>query len=374
MSLDVSIVKDPHTLREEWQALAPLCADRDAYVQPFFLLQWGEHAKSVWAPEYVTVRRDGRLVGLLPLFRRNLKGCRILSFPVVGSTPPFDLIAEAGQEAEIAAAVAAALKARRDWDLLLLHQLDLSHAPAAALAEALKTAGDHTLRDAGSTFVIGTNKGTYEEFMSALPRRFRKEVERWGRRHHDMGEVRVVECPGDIAFDEAMVIVEHILDNSWKTDEVSNEETIGRLRQLAEAALAEDKLLLVLKFVDGKPSSYLLSFLHDNRLFPFHIAYDLGLHKIGPGQVQINETVRRAFADGLDEIDLGGGYSYLTKWATRSRDFHEVRLVRKSIRARLMAAAYLRGKDERYAKARDDLEKLKNDRKDEAKSRDVQDT
>lgn len=369
MSLDVSIVKEPERLREEWQALAEKCADQDAYVQPFFLLQWGKQTKDLWSPEYVVVRRDNKLVGLLPLFRRSLKGCRILSFPVSGSTPPFDLIAEIGQEAEVAKAVAASVKARRDWDLLILHQLDLQHPPAAALSSALEDAGGYHIRDAGSTFVIGTHDGTYDEFMKALPSRFRREVKRFERRYLEMGEVKILTCPGDIALSDAMPSVRAVLENSWKYNDESSEATIRQLTQLAEAALAEDKLSLVIRFIDDKPCGYLLSFLHAKRLFPFSIAYDLALQKVGPGHVQINETVKRAFSDDTQDIDLGGGYSYLRNWATRSREYHEVRVVRSALRSRLMAAAYLKGKDERHAKARENVEKQKNDRKEEAKSK-----
>ncbi|MEO1140170.1 MAG: GNAT family N-acetyltransferase, partial [Pseudomonadota bacterium] len=299
---------------------------------------------------------------------RSVMGCRIIGFPVSGSTPPLGLVALRGQEQDVAEAIAASLKARGDWDLLLLHQMDLERPPSKALATALERAGTLSLREAGSTFVIDTQEGGFEDFMAGLQRRFRKEVERWSRRHEDLGEIKFVNCPADISLEDAMKVVGEILENSWKTAE-NNADTLHRLAELAQAGLDEGKLDLVIKMVDDRPTSYLLSFLHENKLFTFHIAYDLQLNQIGPGQVQLKEAVRRSCNGDTTMIDLGGGFSYLRKWSSGTRDFHEVRVIHKGIRSRVIASAYLQKKDARQAKARETLEQVKQSRKEEAKAK-----
>lgn len=368
MSLDISVERNPESLRDAWQLLAPDCADQDAYVQPFFLLKWGELAQDQWTPEYFVARREGKLVGLLPLYKRTAMGCRILGFPVTGSTPPFDLIAGRGDEVEVAGAIARALQARSDWDLLLLHMMDLEHPAASALSEALTPIGDLTLRDAGLTCLVDTSEGTFDDFMAARPRRFRKDIRRWTRRHEEMGEIRNVYCPEDISLPDAMKIVTAILEKSWKAAQ-DNAASIDRLTQLAEAGLAEGKLQLLLKFIGDLPTSYLLSFEHEGQLFPFHNTYDLSLNQIAPGQIQLKEAAIRAFDSDIVNIDLGGDYAYLRKWATSMRQFHEIRLLRPSLRSRLIGRAYLFQKDKRYSMARASTDEMKETRKEAAKSK-----
>lgn len=368
MSLATEIDKSPSALREEWAALCAAGADTDVYLQPFFLLTLGGMCADMWAPEYVTVRDGGDLVGLLPVYRRVVKGCRIVGFPVSGSIPPLNLIAAAGREAEVAGAVSDHFAGRRDWDLLWLHQVDLSRPAGGALAEALEQRLPLTRRDAGSTFVIDTREGTAEDFMAGRPRKFRMEVERCTRRHADLGEVLDLECPGDISLDEGMALVGQVLNRSWKGDE-DDSDTLDGLTRYARAAMAEGKLRLSVKMVDDHPSSYLISFLHADRIFPFHIAYDLELRKIGPGQVQLRQEVGRAFDGDTIEIDLGGGFSYLRNWSTGERFFTELRVIRPAIRSKLLANAYLKNRDRRHAEARAQVEKRKQDKKESARAK-----
>ena len=360
MSLTVERITDPETIREEWRTLCDLCEDKDAYLQPFFLLTWGRMAANIWTPDMIAVREGERLIGLLPVYVRSVVGCRIIGFPVSGSTPPLDLIVEDGREAEVAAAITQHLSHRNDWDLLWLHKLDLSRAPAAALAEALQNLDTPRLRDVGATYLITLGGQNSDEYFAGLPRKFRKEVERMGRRHGDLGETQDLHCPEMIELPQAMDMISAVLVNSWKGEsEASNAQTLERLHDLSKAALEDGKLRITIKTVAGRPSSYLLSFIYAGRVFPFHIAYDLELRQIGPGQVLLRSEIARAFDEGMDEIDLGGGFSYLGKWANAERRYSEISLIRPALRSRVIATAYLKRKDARHAAARAQVEALK---------------
>ena len=368
MTLIVEPVQDPETLVTEWEALCAECADPDVYLLPFFLLTWLGFCKELWTPNFLTVRDGGQLVGLLPICSRSSAGCRILGFPVAGSTPAMDLIATQGRETEVAKAIAQYLTQQNDWDLLLLHMLDAERKPAAALIAELSSAGHLETRDAGATFLVETKGWEPDEFFASRPRRFRKELERWTRRHVDLGEIEDLICPGDVDLPTAMEMIDAVLKHSWKGDEEDNSATLARLNELSTAALAKGALRIAIKTVDGRPTSYLMSFLHGGILFPYHIAYDLELRQIGPGQVQLRREIIKCLEGMADAVDLGGGFSYLSKWSTSERHFTEARLVRSAMRSKLAAKVYLSQKDRRHQEARDRVEQLKTDKKQEIKA------
>ncbi|SFR33732.1 GNAT family N-acetyltransferase [Litoreibacter janthinus] len=368
MTLIVEPIHDPKTLTAEWEVLCSECSDPDVYLQPFFLLTWLDFCKELWTPNFLAVRDAGRLMGLLPICSRSSAGCRILGFPVAGSTPAMDLIAVEGREAAVSKAIAQYLSSQSDWDLLLLHMLDAERAPAAALIEELTASGQLETRDAGATYFVETKGTTPDDFFAGRPRRFRKELERWTRRHHDLGEIKDVICPEDIDLPTAMGMIDAVLKHSWKGDEEDNSDTLARLTDLSKAALKNDALRIAIKLVDGRPTSYLMSFLHEKILFPYHIAYDLELRQIGPGQVQLRREIIKCLEGMADGVDLGGGFSYLSKWATSERNFVEARLVRSSMRSKLAAKVYLSQKDRRHKEARERVEQLKSDKKQEIKA------
>lgn len=368
MTLTVERIEDPQTIVPEWEELCSNCADRDVYLQPFFLMTWLEFCKDLWSPTFLTVRSDGELIGLLPICSRSSAGCRILGFPVAGSTPAMDLIAREGLEADVAKALAQYLSQQSDWDLLLLHMLDPSRKPAAALLAELEPLGDFSTRDAGLTYLVETKGWEPEAFFESRPRRFRKELERWTRRHVDLGEIQDLICPDDIDLSAAMEMIDAVLKHSWKGDEEDNSETLARLTDLSKAALEKGALRIAIKLVNGRPTSYLMSFLHANTLFPYHIAYDLELRQIGPGQVQLRREIIKCLDGMADAVDLGGGFSYLSKWSTSERHFLEVRLVRSAMRSKLASKVYLSQKDRRHQEARERVEQRKSDKKQEIKA------
>lgn len=362
MTCRVEIVPDPAGLRQEWTDLCDRCVDKTVFLRPSFLLTQGDICAGTWAADYVCVRDDGRLVGLLPLYRRRTMGCRILGFPVSGSTPPFSLIAEAGKEVEVAEAIAAHLKSRRDWDVLRLHKICLDHAPANALADALERHMPLVRKEAETTYLVDTASGSFEEYMATRSRQFRKTLRKAEKQYDGLGELRDLDCPGDLSLDQAMKMVEQVLERSWKGGEDSA-GVVRHLKRYAEPALEDGILHLSVATLDGQPLGYQLWFVHAQKAYGFHLAYDVSLPKLSPGHMQLGRAINIAFDTEMQELDLCGSTDYLQKWATGTRTFTELRLVRSGLRSQLIGQAYLRSRDRRHEKARAEVEQVKEDRK-----------
>ncbi|MEA2375191.1 MAG: hypothetical protein QOD53_1654, partial [Thermoleophilaceae bacterium] len=153
-------------LREEWDELAERTGAapflRPGWIEPF-LRTWGSGA-----PLALTVRRDGRLAGLLPLQAR----AGAISSPTNWQTPLFGPLAEdAGVASELIGGLLA--QARRRADLWFVHP----EAPGyAESTEAARRAGFRLIARTIAQSPYVAVEGSFDEYMASLSRKFRKDI------------------------------------------------------------------------------------------------------------------------------------------------------------------------------------------------------
>jgi hypothetical protein len=166
-------------LRAEWNVLFGRCARATPFQSHAWLCSWWDVYGRPGALRVVVVRRDGRLVGAAALYRRRRNGCAVLS-PIGGALSDFaDVLLDDACAPEAAEALAGALLALRDWQVLDLPETR----PASMAGGAFATVWGGTVwggkvRGIAASVCLELPSGPMETLVKELPTHTRKTVRR----------------------------------------------------------------------------------------------------------------------------------------------------------------------------------------------------
>lgn len=312
------------TLRGEWNALL-----RRSWFDTIFLTWewqtiWWRYLGTCRGPLYLlAMRRDGRLVAILPLYLGTVDGIRTLQ--VVGCVEVsdyLDLIIEAGQEEAVYAAFLAWLSSPSapPWEVL-----ELCNQPAASpvhtrFPEMAAAAGwqARVYQDDVCPVITlprpGEGEDGWELYLSRLDKKERHEIRRKLRRierEAPAAQVRMV-CGGpELTEAVESFITLHRLSRPDK-HAFMTAEMQAYFRALA-AVLAECGWLQ-LSFLDigGKPAASYFCFGYRNEILVYNSGYDAAASpQLSPGWVLLARLIQQAIADGRSRFDfLQGSEDY----------------------------------------------------------------
>lgn len=345
------------TALREFDALAPIWAEvaREAgQTSPFLSHDW---FACCWRTAGPLKRREVWLledaagpVALLPLAygRSTIRGIpvRVLSFLDAPDTPLADFLVTRGHD-EVVAALAEALRARRDWDLLRLAKLPAEGATAKALQAGLGAdfPGRLVARESSPYLALD---GTWEQFFRSRSQRFRKTCRNIENRIHrrgalDVEEHRWVDPDGPIFRD----LIEVSLA-SWKAEQGVALATMDGMprffRELTQRASAQGWLRLWILRLEGRAVATEYQLAAGDTVHALRADYDAALAEVSPGAYLNLEIVRRLFAaPGVRVYDMGpGANEYKLRWASGARE-----LVTLAFYAPTLAGRLLRGLETR---------------------------
>ncbi|MDO8184243.1 GNAT family N-acetyltransferase [Conexibacter sp. JD483] len=325
-------------LTGEWERLHDACA-ASPFLHPGLVTLWAQ-AFGAGPVTLATVRRDGELVGALPLLRQ---GRRLVS-AADWHTVETGLLA---RDAAAAAALAATL-ARARADRIELSFLD--PAGAATVRAAAQTAGyrvEEQLQIASPYLELS---GDWTAFQAAQPPRRRRDRERLRRRLGDHGEVSVTFDDGADASTRATML-DTLLEleaQGWKAERgtaiAQRADTTRYYRELAGWAAARGWLRLAeLRAGERVVAATLVLQAHGVR-YGVKMGYDLSLRRAGPGVLLLEDVVRQAFEERLSRVEfLGGGDKYKRDLASGMRDRIGLRAFAPSVRGRVDHARTVHG-------------------------------
>jgi CelD/BcsL family acetyltransferase involved in cellulose biosynthesis len=292
----------------------------------------------------VLVADDGhRPVGLLPVEPRP--GPRGL--PALGLVPPWlgadhlDVVAEPRHRAAVAAAMAAHLAARTDWQVLDLDGLDRSGALTGQLGRALRPPRFLPLPPIGIPVpYVALPEETGSLRSNALKEAARKlrGVERGG------GGFSVVSSPPEVAG-----LLEELMDLHNRRFEAASAvfSTAARRRfhLLAAHRMAEAGMARIYRLeADGTNAGLQYDFVLGDRVF----FYQSGIQPAAgrsPGLVVLGSAIRSATEEGFREFDLlRGEEPYKLRFATDIRRNLRLLVLRATVAAALHGGAWVTGR------------------------------
>ncbi len=305
-------------LEKAWRELA---SGESAFVQPSWVKNWARSFASE-DPRLILVSEGFRLDGLIPLVRRPMRWRRIearaLCLPVNNHAPMSDLLLAGGGRA--AAAVLAHLLRRRDWDLLVLQNVQ-TPGRLDALARAAAASGLRVLRRRLGRHVLPLG-GTWEEYLAARSKELRRALRRTRLGLERLGPVRLRVYEGA----EAGEGFERFLDAdacSWKGREG---EPVGAdpglcayYRGLVMGAAAEGRCEVCILEAGDTSAAGLIALLSPRREYlTLKCSYrdDLASGTVSPGTLVVAGAIERAWSRGCARVDFLSRMPYAGRWAT----------------------------------------------------------
>lgn len=182
------------SLRTEWETLYRRCASATPFNSWDWLFSWWQSYGASRHLRILTCRRDGELVGVLPLYRcseRHWSGMSLRSLRFVGDgssdSDYLGWIVAPEHQAECSRSLIAWLKASRDWDALVLREMS-ADSPLPIMLRA--ACGEHRwpLRHDRSLCGVLDLPGSFDEFLQARQSRFRTKLRALLKRL-DQGEI-----------------------------------------------------------------------------------------------------------------------------------------------------------------------------------------
>lgn len=296
----------------EWDALLP--ADARPFDEHRWYVAWWEAFGGAGGMRVCAVRRDGRLVGVLPLHREGKE----LQAMANGHSPVFRPLA-ADAEAESALLAAAGAEGVSRLELPSLPEGD----PCLDALGAANGKVRWSVEDAYASPIVDTS-GDFDAWRAESKKRWGAPLERFRRKmgRDHKAEFVIVEPPADLERELADGFA--VEASGWKgeagTAITSNPETETFYRAIAESFADRDELRLSRIALDGKVAAFDFTLLHRGRLYLLKTGFDERFRKLAPGLVMRLSIIERCFEDGLQAHELLGEESeWKAKFATGKR-------------------------------------------------------
>lgn len=299
-------------LREEWAALAVRASEPNAFAEAWFVTAGIDRLADDSDLRIAEVRRDGRLIGLLPLTIapaygrlpvRNVQNW--LHYHSFLGTP----LLQAGEEQAFWSALLAALDAA-PWAKAFLHINGLVedgpvHRGLVAAARAIDRPCDIVLRSERALLESALSPQDYYE--QTVRKKKRKELKRLQARLAELGTVAThhLGAAGEIgAWCDAFLALER---SGWKGGAGSalgcRPETEAFFRDAVAGAFAAGRLDFLRMDLDGRPLAMLVNFITPPGSFSFKIAFDEEYARFSPGVLLQIENLSILTRPGVEWMD-----------------------------------------------------------------------
>ncbi len=309
----------------DWEALA---ARLDA--PPFLWPKWTQAWMRAFGDgelQLLESRRDGELVGVLPL----LQGRGGLRSPTNWHTPVFGpLAADDAARAELLAELFATSQASIE-----LNNFGGVGTDAEAVLAAAREAGRLTVhRELGRSPYIPL-EGDFEAYEGTLSRNRRKALRRHRRKLEGEGGLEFEVHDGRADLERLLEELFAVEASGWKGERgtaiSSRPETQRFYTEIAAWAAKRGWLRLVFYRLDGRPIGCDFALLQAGVWYTLKAGYDERLRAFGPGALLLRDEIAHCCELGVTRIELlGEEDEFKASWTDRATERFQVRAFRRS--------------------------------------------
>ncbi|MFL5868822.1 MAG: GNAT family N-acetyltransferase [Thermoleophilaceae bacterium] len=300
----------------EWDELADR-AGAGPFQRPGWFEAWLGAFERRRELSVLTARRDGRLVGVVPVFRRR---GTVIS-PTNWHTPYFDAVAvDEGAAVDLALELVDAAPSRLD-----LSFLDPARPFVAACLDAVRAAGRRVICRPVLRSPFVDLRGDFEAYEESLETKYRREMTRRRRRLEERGtlEVDFADGRGDLAAQLAEGFA--VEGSGWKEDRgtaiTSRPETGVFYSDVARWAADRGWLQLGYLRLDGRAIAFCYLLAVGGVIHVVKVGFDPEYRKFAPGSLLTRAAIQRAFEQGMSGYDfLGDEDRYKLDWTSDVRE------------------------------------------------------
>ena len=333
-------------LRTQWEALF-----RSRPNEPSTSFEWTtamvrHHVRAGDRCFLVHARRDGMLVGIVPLVLRRLKvlGQRVALLAPLSEdyNTHSDLLLAAPDEEVVNALIASLFALNADWDCFRMARLLETNPLVPMLRQAL-AAHNHSyaVREGLAAYVLDL-PASYAGYLAGRSAKFRNHLKRAERKLSATGTIEVHELSHRDAFDGAFDALLQIERGSWKQAFGSSisavERQSGFYRDFCLAAFGSGALHLQWQTIDAKPIAYNLGYLTQSGYHYLKTSYDHAYRPLSPATVLRARLIERLIERGVARMDFPGEpYEWESQWTDTVRKRTVLSVYSPSIRGRVLA-------------------------------------
>jgi serine acetyltransferase/CelD/BcsL family acetyltransferase involved in cellulose biosynthesis len=353
-NLLVTVIEDPARLEHLAPEWSDLLNDSDAdclFLTSEWLETWWRHfSRNEWTLNLVTVRRQSRLLGIMPLFTRprtfgGVLTCRSTEFLGTGlvGSDYLDVMIRRGEEEPVSRALIEFFERQRP--LLMLSHLPASSNGAVTVARELEQNGWTVERNPVETCpYIPLGGHSWESYLASLGSNHRYNFQRRLKNLHAQGTVLFDTVEKEDQRHEALDSLRQLHTLCWKGRGGSQAMQSAREWAFHESfsrlALDRGWLRLSLLRMNGRPIAALYGLLYRKRFYFYQSGYDPAWRRDSVGLVTMGLAIKQAIAEGAAEYDLLHGMeSYKFLWTGQSRNLDRIRLYPPSVRGYLCRQA-----------------------------------
>jgi CelD/BcsL family acetyltransferase involved in cellulose biosynthesis len=310
----IAIEREPGRIAEEWDELAGRTG-AVPFVRPGWITAWWD-AFGEGALQILTLRRGGRLAGVLPLYGNRAW----LRSPTNDQTPQFSFIAEDAAAADELAAAALDRAGRR----LTLSLVDAAGPDFAALRGGAGARGYRVLARPVVRPPYLLVDGDWAAFEKHVAGRLLRDLRRRRRRLEDEGALTFEVTDGTTGLEELLEDGFRIETSGWKAAQqtaiVSRPETRRFFTEVARWAAARRWLRLAFLRLDGRALAFQFGLEEGGAYYFLKGGYETEFHRFAPGKLLVHDMLERAFSSGLERFEfLGQPESWKLEWTDDTR-------------------------------------------------------
>ncbi len=319
--------RDLAGLAPEWDTLWERCRHATPFQRPEWLLPWLD-AFPPHEPVVLEMRREGRLVGLAPLFLYQAGPARVLVPAGAGISDYLELLVDDREEAAVLQAFGAWLRTTpRRWDRLDL--LDL-HPTSPWLGPWVPGSFRAVVEPHDACPVLaldgrGDGPPAIPAGQLARLRRARRHAARAGATR-----VAVADRPTlDAALDELFRLHHAAWAARGAAGVLADPRVQAFHRRAAPALLGRGVLRLYLLRLDGDVIAALYALFERRGAYCYLQGFDPAHHRLSPAMQLLGAVIEDAAARGLPWIDfLRGREPYKYAWGARDAPTMRMRVFR----------------------------------------------
>jgi CelD/BcsL family acetyltransferase involved in cellulose biosynthesis len=309
-------------LAREWDHLVRAMPRPSPMLLHSWLREWWRHYGEGATLRVYVARRDGALVGALPLCIRPRYGLQMLTFLGGDQSTLADLLVHPNESGEVATALArCAATGEHDF-------ADLFGLPAGSRLVAELGSSQLRLIERVEAPVLDFD-GDFEAFYcERLSSKKRNQHKRRRRQLDGAGrvEVAVARTPEELgtAIEDAFRL--HALRWNGRPDGSRFATSTGmRFHRATVRSLGElDVARIVSLKLEGRAIAFHYFFTLERRMYVYRIAFDPGFARYSPGVLNTLDALRLAAAEGATRVEfLGGADRYKVELTDRFEPLHE---------------------------------------------------
>src|ERR1700737_1333161 len=344
MMIEITLIsrwEELQAISREWnEVLANSCEDTFFLTWEWISAWWNHYGngRQLFA---LTAKRQGRLVGIAPLYVDDVKkyGRRWKVLKIIGDgsgdSDYQDCIALAGLEGEVAQAFVDFLAGHRnDWDVMEFESVPETSPFIKAFLDAAKDKFDGMAREVvPCTSVMLPSR--WDEYLNLLKPRVRSKVR--SSLAFLEKEIRSVPmaCSEPKELDEWLPILFDLHTRRWQQTGQSGvfhgEAKRNFYAEISCAALKNGWLAFYRLDWSERPLAMQYGFLYRDRFLLLQEGYDPGFENVRPGQTLRSWTIRHWIENGLKEYDfLAGAPKHKLEWGGITKQSLRIKLTSNS--------------------------------------------